>query len=429
MQSSKFKMQKWAHRLSLHLGFCLLHSQRSERCRSRRQQQSGYLLLVLLIAVTLLSIAAAAAAPSIAQQIKRDREDELIRRGKQYAEAVKRYYVKFHRYPANIDQLVDTNGIRFLRRRYVDPVTGKDDWKLVHQGEATIPNFQFGAGPGIPGGQTPGQIGSSPTGMAGVNPAAGAGMATGGVTTGLAGATGATTSSTTQGTTTGSTGTGGAAGTTGNAAGATVQVRPGVGGILVAELVSNASNTAGESNSQGSNQTGSGNASTGTLSSNTSTGSQSSSTSPTGTGGTFGGQQSGSTFGGQQSGSTFGGAQSGSTFGGAQSGSGFGTGGASPFANSFGAGQQIGGGAIIGVVSTSTQQSIREFNGKDHYNEWAFIYDPRLDTRVPGQTGAGGVGTPIAPGQNAGAPATQFGQGTTTPPPTTSPTTTTQPPP
>src|SRR5947209_2768534 len=127
MQKAKFKIQNSkCLALGLHFAFCILNSavkrrESSSHMSSRHQQQSGYLLLVLLISVTLLSIAAAASAPSIAQQIKRDREDELIRRGKQYAEAVKRYYVKFHRYPANIDQLVDTNGIRFLRKRYVDP--------------------------------------------------------------------------------------------------------------------------------------------------------------------------------------------------------------------------------------------------------------------------------------------------------------------
>lgn len=44
-----------------------------------------------------------------------------------------------------------------------------------------------------------------------------------------------------------------------------------------------------------------------------------------------------------------------------------------------GSGQVFGGGPIIGVVSTSKAQSIREFNHKDHYNEWQFIYDPTTD--------------------------------------------------
>lgn len=34
---------------------------------------------------------------------------------------------------------------------------------------------------------------------------------------------------------------------------------------------------------------------------------------------------------------------------------------------------------IFGVVSSSKARSIREFNHKDHYNDWLFFYDPRSD--------------------------------------------------
>jgi hypothetical protein len=34
---------------------------------------------------------------------------------------------------------------------------------------------------------------------------------------------------------------------------------------------------------------------------------------------------------------------------------------------------------IVGVASTSKDKSIREFNKKDHYNQWQFIYDPSTD--------------------------------------------------
>jgi type II secretory pathway pseudopilin PulG len=39
----------------------------------------------------------------------------------------------------------------------------------------------------------------------------------------------------------------------------------------------------------------------------------------------------------------------------------------------------IGGGPILGVASASTAQTIREFNNKNHYNDWLFIYDPASD--------------------------------------------------
>src|SRR5208337_1130665 len=41
--------------------------------------------------------------------------------------------------------------------------------------------------------------------------------------------------------------------------------------------------------------------------------------------------------------------------------------------------QVFGGGPIVGVVSVSKKDTIREFNHKHKYNEWQFVYDPTLD--------------------------------------------------
>ena len=52
----------------------------------------------------------------------------------------------------------------------------------------------------------------------------------------------------------------------------------------------------------------------------------------------------------------------------------------------------FGGGPIVGVASTSKAKSIREFNHKNHYNDWQFIYDPTMDRSTPDyHTGAAGV--------------------------------------
>lgn len=106
--------------------------------RNIAKSESGYILLTVLFMVVLLLIALAVAAPRIATSIQRDREDELIHRGKQYTRAIKLYYKKFGRYPSSIDQLEKSNNIRFLRKRYVDPMTGKDDWKIIHFGQAHV---------------------------------------------------------------------------------------------------------------------------------------------------------------------------------------------------------------------------------------------------------------------------------------------------
>ena len=62
-----------------------------------------------------------------------------MHRGKQYARAIQMYYAKYGRYPNTIDQLMKTDNQRFLRKRYLDPMTGKDDWRIIHFGEAKVP--------------------------------------------------------------------------------------------------------------------------------------------------------------------------------------------------------------------------------------------------------------------------------------------------
>ena len=131
----------------------LLHSQ----IRHRRSEQ-GYVMMTLLLMMALMIIFAAAIVPSITFDIKRDREEEMIHRGVQYSRAIRAYYKKFSRYPAKVEDLENTNQQRFLRKRYKDPVTGKD-FRLLHYGEAKMTMSGMGGGV-IPGANTIGPNGS-----------------------------------------------------------------------------------------------------------------------------------------------------------------------------------------------------------------------------------------------------------------------------
>src|SRR5437588_2677656 len=102
-----------------------------------RPNQHGYILLTLLLMMVALVIAAAAVLPSISFEIRRDREEELIHRGVQYSRAIRSYYKKFGRYPTRIEELESSNNLRFLRKRYKDPITGQD-FKLLHFGEVKM---------------------------------------------------------------------------------------------------------------------------------------------------------------------------------------------------------------------------------------------------------------------------------------------------
>jgi type II secretory pathway pseudopilin PulG len=108
-----------------------------------RQGEQGFMLVGLIVAIFLILLALSVAAPKVAQELRREREVEAVHRGNQYVRAIRLYYKKFGHYPGSIEQLEKTNNIRFLRQQYVDPITGKADWRLIHVGEAktTVKGF------------------------------------------------------------------------------------------------------------------------------------------------------------------------------------------------------------------------------------------------------------------------------------------------
>jgi type II secretory pathway pseudopilin PulG len=132
--------------------------------KSSSHRQRGYVLLTLMLFVAFLGIAAMAIAPTVAFQAQRDREEEMIHRGVQYSRAVRRYYKKFGRYPARLEELENTNNMRFLRKRYKDPISGKD-FKLLHVGEVQM-NFN----PGIAGATQAAALGTLNQQQSSLNP-------------------------------------------------------------------------------------------------------------------------------------------------------------------------------------------------------------------------------------------------------------------
>jgi len=262
----------------------------------RRHSERGYILLILMLFVALLAIAAGALAPSIAFRVKRDREEEMIHRGTQYSRAIRRYVKKTGRYPSRLEELENTNNIRFLRKRYKDPITGKD-FKLLHVGEV-----QLTSAPGL---------GIAAAGAIGANAGAAGGAAA------LLGAAAAT-------------------GILGGAAG---QAAMGASAPPPLNTPTDAAGNAAEDATPG-----------GPAAPDASK----PDSSPTG-GGIGGGQLSSAVF---------------------------------------------GGGPIVGVASTSKAKTIREFNHKDHYNQWQFIYDPTMDR-------GGLITTPAQPALQVAAPLQQ----------------------
>jgi type II secretory pathway pseudopilin PulG len=138
--------------------------------RRVKPSEEGYLLLSVMFLMAILVLWLAVAVPKMTKSIQRDREVETMERGKQYIRGIRLYYRKFGAYPPNLDALVKTNDIRFLRKRYIDPTTGKDDWKPILFGQNKVPTAMgFFGQPLSTGGSIAGVGPNGGNGINGVN--------------------------------------------------------------------------------------------------------------------------------------------------------------------------------------------------------------------------------------------------------------------
>ena len=116
-------------------------------CKASSEQ--GYILLALLLTVAVMTIAMAIMVPRIAFEIRRDKEEELVHRGVQYTRAIRNFSKKTGHYPSTLAELQDPNGIKYIRKFYKDPMTGKD-FKLLHQADIPSLGGPPAARPGSP---------------------------------------------------------------------------------------------------------------------------------------------------------------------------------------------------------------------------------------------------------------------------------------
>jgi type II secretory pathway pseudopilin PulG len=119
-----------------------------------RRSEAGYSLVALLAAVTVMLVAMGAAVPAWKYVMKNEREEELIFRGGQIADAIVRYQRRHgNAYPPSLEVLVER---KFLRKLSKDPMTKEGRWRLVRPGEAVGAPGGPGAPPvTLPGGASP----------------------------------------------------------------------------------------------------------------------------------------------------------------------------------------------------------------------------------------------------------------------------------
>jgi type II secretory pathway pseudopilin PulG len=93
-------------------------------------RQAGYNLVMLMVLLTVLNIAVAASLPSWSSVIRRDKEEELIFRGLQYAEAIRVFQNRFQRSPVRLEELLEVEP-RSIRQLWKDPMTENGKWVLI----------------------------------------------------------------------------------------------------------------------------------------------------------------------------------------------------------------------------------------------------------------------------------------------------------
>lgn len=104
------------------------------------KNQRGYTLAVVVMFTSVLLVTLLEAVVNWQTVIKRENEEELIFRGRQYQRALVLWYRHFRKtlgpnvpvpYPPSTDALLNTGNHRFLRKEWKDPVNGSKDWRLI----------------------------------------------------------------------------------------------------------------------------------------------------------------------------------------------------------------------------------------------------------------------------------------------------------
>ena len=141
---------------------------RARYARVGGASQRGFAMLMVLFLTTLVLLGAMAAAPYVRTERRREKEEEMIWRGKQYVRGIKLYYRKTGHFPTSVDDLTKPKlgSLRFMRQAYDDPMNKADgSWRLIYVGPSgqligslkPQQSFQLPGQAGTPGGANPQQ--------------------------------------------------------------------------------------------------------------------------------------------------------------------------------------------------------------------------------------------------------------------------------
>ena len=97
--------------------------------------EKGFTYLVVLIAIAIMGAGLALTGSVWHTEARREKEAELLYTGGEFRRAIRQYYKAGGQYPKKLEDLLkdprQPATVRYLRKVYPDPVTGKKDWGFV----------------------------------------------------------------------------------------------------------------------------------------------------------------------------------------------------------------------------------------------------------------------------------------------------------
>jgi hypothetical protein len=94
------------------------------------RQPRAHVLLVAIILAVVCSLLLGMAFQPLRSSAQRLKEEELIYRGEHLAQGIRRYYFKYRRFPAKLEDLIESEP-RLVRRLYEDPMSPDGAWVLI----------------------------------------------------------------------------------------------------------------------------------------------------------------------------------------------------------------------------------------------------------------------------------------------------------
>lgn len=106
------------------------------------RHQQGFTYLAVLLGVAVMGATLALTGMAWQTVVQRDRESELLFVGDEFRRAIKQYHGGSGQYPRQLGDLLQDprfpGARRYLRKLYLDPITGKFDWVPVRAPDGGI---------------------------------------------------------------------------------------------------------------------------------------------------------------------------------------------------------------------------------------------------------------------------------------------------